>query len=324
MAVRLRRLLPVVVLLVLVPVVAGATVRRSWPTMGTFAEVTLDTGASARARGAIGAVREVFERVNRTMTVYDEHSDLTRVNRWAGFRAVSVDPWLARVVARAKEAQIVTEGAFRITVLGEGIERGLKPPLVNVVPGNYGPGLIAVDPFRSEVYLHDAGMGLDLGGIAKGFALDRAGEVLERRGFDRYLINLGRSLMVGRAPRGETGWPVKLANDDEVRRLSHTVVSTSRQGVRSDTEHIVADGDGSARRWVAVAARTGWVSDMASTALLVEPGLVRRLASQYPGLQWVEVGKITENRKRDTDERGTTPINLPIDDKELNGQDEQD
>lgn len=286
-----------VALFVALPGEGLAEVQRAWPTMGTLAEVTLDTEPSDRAEAAVGEVRAIFERINTTMTVYDRYSDLNRVNRWAGFRGIGVDPWLARLVARGKEAQFVTDGAFRMSLLGEGIKRGLKPPLVNATPGRYGPQSITVSHTPPRVRLGRPGMGLDLGGVAKGFALDRAGERLRERGFERFVINLGRSLKLGDPPRGEAGWPVKLAGRERPERFSNLVLSNSRQGLRSDTDHVVVEGptaETSAQRWVAVASRVGWVSDMASTALLADPSLRHRLTEHYPSIRWIEVGVLSE------------------------------
>jgi thiamine biosynthesis lipoprotein len=271
--------------LLLVPSTGEVAVKRSWPVMGTFAEVTLDRSASARTEEAVEAVRKVFDRVNRTMSVYKPTSDITRVNRWAGFRSIGVDPWVAELVARGKRAQWVSGGAFRLDTLGDGVERGLKPDLVNVVPGEYGITALHVEKNPSRIRLARPGMGLDLGGIAKGYALDRAGEALRDRGFDRFLINLGRSLKVGDPPRGRDGWPVKISGESELRRLRNTVLSTSQQGLRSDTNHIVTGGTdrsgGTSVRSVTVSSPRGWVSDFASTALLVNPKRENRIRSVY-------------------------------------------
>lgn len=288
----------VLLVLVLGPEAGPAVVQRSWPMMGTFAEVTLDAEDDERAKRAIEAVRTVFDRVNRTMTVYDPKSDLNRVNRWAGFRSVGVDPWVAKLVAYGKEAQWVTRGAFRLSTLAEGIERGLKPEVVNTVPGDYGVASIDVRTNPSRIRLRRAGMGLDLGGIAKGFALDRASEELRERGFDRYLINLGRSLAAGESPRGRDGWTVKISGKTKPRTVRNVVLSTSRQGVRSDTDHIVTEQKNGPKpaRQVTVAASRGWVSDFASTALLVNPELENHIRNYYEGLKevWID----SRNRKK--------------------------
>lgn len=298
--VALDRLAPfLTILLLLVTAKASARVKQSWPVMGTFAEVVVDADSEERAREGIEAVRDVFERVNRTMTVYRKDSDLTRVNRWAGFRSVSVDPWVADLVAKARRASMHTGGAFSIDVLAEGMARGLKPRHVNAVPPGGRDPLVNVSRVPPRVRLPSPASALDLGGIAKGYALDRAGEVLRERGLDRYLINLGRNISMGVAPRGSGGWPVKVRGEQEVRQLEGVTVSTSEQGVRSDTDHVVGTGgrsDPAKGLRTVVVARSGWVADMASTALLVDPSLRERLKRTYPEIVRVKVRWLKERR----------------------------
>lgn len=287
------------VALVVLPNPVSATVKQSWPTMGTFAEVVVDADSEERAREGIEAVRDVFDRVNRTMTVYREDSDLTRVNRWAGHRSIGVDPWVADLVSKARRASMLTGGAFSIDVLAEGMARELKPRHVNAVgPGGRDAGL-DVSRVPPRIRLPSPASALDLGGIAKGYALDRAGEVLRERGLNRYLINLGRNLSAGDSPREDEGWAVKLRGEDRVRRLENLTVSTSEQGIRSDTAHVIGTGErsdpGTDLRTV-VAARSGWVADMASTALLVDPSLEAGLKRTYSQIVWTKVQELNERR----------------------------
>lgn len=275
------------------PLYAHGEVRRSWPTMGTLAEVIVKSDSTERAQQAIERVRDVFDRVNRTMSVYRRHSDVTRVNRWAGFRSIGVDPWVADVIKKGKHASYSTDGAFSIDVLAEGIRRGLKPELVNVT----GPGgqdrLIQVRHHPARVFLRRSGMGVDLGGIAKGYAIDRARDVLRENGVRRYFINLGRNLSAGKAPLDKPGWPVGIGGNNQVRFIEDLTVSVSQQGLQSDTAHIIRPGESdgiplSTERTI-VAAKRGWVADMASTALLVEAELAEQLKRTYPSIQWIQV-----------------------------------
>jgi thiamine biosynthesis lipoprotein len=260
--------------------------------MGTFAEVTLDTEPSDRASEAIESVRSVFERVNRTMSVYRARSDLMRVNRWAGHRAITVDRWVADLVSKGRRASHKTNGAFSMEVLAEGMAKGLKPDLVNAGPPGGRDRFVEIVSVPSMVYLPSSSMALDLGGIAKGYALDRAAEALDRHGFDRYLINLGRNIAAGSAPASSTGWPLKVAGTDRIRHLENVTVSVSQQGLRSDTAHVIGPRDRGtppSERKVVVASTKGWVADMASTALLVDPELADRLRRRYDSIAWIMV-----------------------------------
>lgn len=273
---------------------------RSWPVMGTYAEVVLipkNESDTDQRKEAFRRVRQVFDRVNRTMTVYRTNSDLNRLNRWAGHRSVSVDPWLAEVLRIGEEAHEVTDSAFTMNTLGYGIEKGLKPDLVNVTDGSDRGDWLRVQTLPSRAYLEFTGMGIDLGGIAKGFALDKASEVLESKGYNRYLLKLGRNLLAGDAPRGRAGWPVQIQEEDHPEPLENQSISVSRQGVRSDTGHVVDPGSGQEatfERWSAVQARKAVVADMASTVLLVDPSVKRAILRYYPSITWVKSGVLTE------------------------------
>lgn len=266
------------------------TISRSWPVMGTFAEVRLVAADAEKGEAAIEAVRQVFDRVDRTMSVYRSSSDITRVNFAAGKESVVVDPWLAEVVEKAKQGWSVTRGAFSLNVLRAGIRLGLKPAeaMPPESPGEelsiFGDDLIEVSTKPPTVFLPRPGMGIDVGGIAKGFALDRAAQELRSRGFRAYLIDLGRSVIAGDAPPGEPGWTVMIEGENSPREISQISISVSRQGVFSDTPHIVNPSTGDpvpSTRWIAVSASDAWVADMASTALLVDPSLADTLSLRY-------------------------------------------
>ncbi|MFB6345420.1 MAG: FAD:protein FMN transferase [bacterium] len=264
---------------------------RSWPTMGTFAEVIIDTTREDKADRAIEDVRDVFDRVNRTMTVYKPHSDMNRFNRWAGHRSVSVDPWLIDLVDLSCRAERATRGAFSLNVLAYGQRDGLKPEFPGTrVPVK--PGLstcqIHTNSILSRLSSPSVSHGLDAGGIAKGYALDRAREQLIAHGFRKFFIRLGRSFYAGNSPGNSKGWPVKIVGTDDPVFLKQSVLSVSQQGVQTDTGHVVDPRTGQVverSMAVAVFAREGWVSDAVSTALLVDPGLRSRVRSRFPEIQ---------------------------------------
>lgn len=269
---------------------------RSWPVMGTWAEAKISSNDTAGANLAIEAVRDVFDRIDRTMSIYRPQSDISRLNFAAGETFVAVDTWLVDLLRKSKLAHKITNGAFSIDVLAPGIALGIKPAF-------------AMPPFekpqsgRDQQIIIDASgavrvpknAGIDVGGIAKGYALDRAAEELTRRGFESFFLSLGRSVFAGTAPDESEGWTIIIEGEEETRTIADFSVSVSRQGLVTDTGHIVDPRTGeSVRRleWTAVAARRGWVADMASTALMVEPGLKQALKERYPSIEWVVLNSV--------------------------------
>ena len=266
--------------------------QRSWPVMGTYAELQIDHDSSSLVRTSESRVRDVFNRVNRVMSTYSPQSDLMAVNRTGTKRWVTVDPWLVDILKKGKRFARVTGGAFSLDVLGYGVKRGVKPgdPTYQLPPA--GDTFIQVDPSSSRVRLHRQGMGLDLGAIAKGYALDRAVQALEKLGVNRFFLSLGRGIYAGTSPRGHSGWPVRIQGDTKIRKLQQVFLSVSEQGIQSDTGHIIDPRDGQpiegAGR-VAVFASRGWLADAASTAIFVEPSIRTKLLRRFSSLRRVSV-----------------------------------
>lgn len=287
--------LGLVVLVLLTGTPVQARTARSWPTMGTWAEVVVQAPDDTTGRRGVEGVRRVFDRVDRTLSLYRENSDLRRINRAAGEGPVAVDPWVARIVRRGRTFERMTGGAFSMNVLGPQVREGMKSSRLRDHGDQSGAaaGSIRVYDDPPRVHLTRPGMALDAGGIAKGFALDRAAEGLEARGIDRFLIRLGRSVMVGEAPRGDpAGWPVDLPGEPEPRRIVHQSIAVSRQPADTGA-HLLDPRSGRpvpAGRRALVSARTGWVADAVSTALAVEPTLTRRLMRAHPSIRWIRIG----------------------------------
>ncbi len=272
---------------------AEARRARSWPTMGTWAEVVLEASDDTTARQGVASVRRVFRRVDRTLSLYREDSDLRRVNRAAGRGPVAVDPWVIRVVRHGRAMQRISGGAFSMNVLGPQVKRGMKPArLGNRSDRPEAGGRIRLYGEPPRVALTGKGMGLDAGGIAKGFALDRAAGALKARGIDRYLIRLGRSVMAGAPPEEDPGgWPVGLPGETEPRRIVHQSIAVSHQPADTGI-HLLDPRTGRPvppGRRALVSARVGWVADAAATALAIEPARVRALMRAYPSIRWTRV-----------------------------------
>lgn len=265
--------------------------RRSWPVMGTYAELEIDHDSPVLRKQGESLVRQVFRRVNRTMSTYSAQSDLMRINR-SGYRNfVRVDPWVIDLLKKSKRFAEISEGAFSIDVLGYGIKLGLKPGDLDAyhLPP-HGESYLELRNTPPSAKLERPGMGLDLGGIAKGYALDRVVTTLKAEGIERFFVSLGRSIYAGNAPRNSEGWPVKIQGRDQVRRVEKQFWSVSEQGLRSDTGHIIdpRTGQSISRRGRVVAIGTrGWLVDASSTALFVEPTLRTKLIRHFDDLQHV-------------------------------------
>jgi thiamine biosynthesis lipoprotein len=172
-------------------------IRRARPLLGTFVEIVAGGAAPPAMEAAVDAAFEAIARVHRLMSFHDPDSDVSRLNRDAATRAVAVDAWTFRVLEAAAEMHHGSGGLFDIAVADLLQHLGLLPrpggpppcPAHSAADGRD----IALMPGR-RVRFRRAGVTVDLGGIAKGFAVDRAVDVLRDRGMPRGLVNAGGDL----------------------------------------------------------------------------------------------------------------------------------
>jgi thiamine biosynthesis lipoprotein len=167
-------------------------IRRCRPLLGTFVEITA-RGRDERllARG-IEAGFDAIARVNCLMSFHNPLSDVSRMNRDAFPKGVSVHPWTWQVMRAAKRFAEESHGAFDITVA----------PLLtkwNYLPDRryqFSPTATSRDIFLRRNYevFFCRDLIVDLGGIAKGFAVDRAVEALKQSGVGAGIVNAGGDL----------------------------------------------------------------------------------------------------------------------------------
>jgi thiamine biosynthesis lipoprotein len=168
-------------------------VRRARPSLGTFVEITARGCAEAKLHGAIDRAFDAIARVDRQMSFHHPASDISRINREAFRRKVKVAPWTWRVLRAAGKLSQETDGLFDITVARKLMQWNYLPRRCrNVSEGNWRDIILEKNctvRFRQRVIV-------DLGGIAKGFAVDRAVEALKRAGVPSGVVNAGGDLRV--------------------------------------------------------------------------------------------------------------------------------
>lgn len=173
--------------------------------MGTLVSVTVFGGDEEAARAAIEIACERMARVERLTTRYSSESEIERLNaRGSG----KVEPDVARVLSTALEVAGVTGGAFDPTVaplveLWEFDADMVLPNHSDVLRAlaRVGFSSVRLDTLACRVDL--GGATIDLDGIAKGFAVDRAVLALESMGVESAIVDAGGDIrLLGRAPRG--------------------------------------------------------------------------------------------------------------------------
>ncbi len=172
---------------------ASNRVRRARPCLGTFVEITARGDSDTKLHGAIDHAFDAIARVDRQMSFHHPASEISRINREAFRRKVKVDPWTWHVLRAAQELSHESNGIFDITVARKLMQWKYLPRRYrNVSEGNWREIVVKKNRtvrFRQRVIV-------DLGGIAKGFAVDRAVEALKRAGVSSGVVNAGGDLRV--------------------------------------------------------------------------------------------------------------------------------
>jgi FAD:protein FMN transferase len=195
-------------------------------------------------RPALAAAFAKIASLDRMMTDYDPSSELSRLSAGAPHeKPVPVSADLAAILRHAERVSRDTEGAFDVTVgpltrlwrqarRQKRIADEEKRTAALATVGWRNLEITHVEG-RDFVRLHRPGMRLDLGGIAQGYAVDVAFEMLVEAGYRHILINASGDIRVGEAPPGEPGWKIGLtalapnAPPEKFIYLAKTSISTS-------------------------------------------------------------------------------------------------
>lgn len=173
------------------------SLRRARPLLGTFVEISVLEKSGKKADAAIDEAFEAIAKVHRLMSFHDADSDVSRLNRDAWARPVRVHPWTLNVLQMAFELRDRSSGAFDICVAPVLQELGLLPDHISRGSAT-SVGAPSADEFEvlpdHQIRFRDPGIRIDLGGIAKGFAVDRATEILQNRGIASGIVNAGGDL----------------------------------------------------------------------------------------------------------------------------------
>lgn len=208
------------------------------PLMGTVWNIeVVDRGRPDQARAAIESAYAELERIDALMSEWKPGSPISQVNAAAGKRFVEVPAELREMLERSLRYSAATAGTFDVTWRGMGniwhFDDTFRPPTKEAVQAartkvNYR----AIQIVRNRVFL-PAGMSIGLGGIAKGYAADRASEVLARSGFTDSLVDGGGDVMLSGSRLGEP-WRIGIQDPRQPRgailgtmRLSNCALVTS-------------------------------------------------------------------------------------------------
>jgi len=172
--------------------------------MASFFELLCVHDDVEYARQAANQAFDLLDKLEEDLSRFVENSDIARINDLSVGDSVRVSRWTMECLMLAMLAIEVTGGAFDIS-LGSGLRK------------------LELRPSEYKVQANTAGIRLDLGGIGKGYAVDRMAEVLVDWGIDQALIHGGcSSVRALRPPPGQAGWLLRIGLPGEYAAPAHT------------------------------------------------------------------------------------------------------
>lgn len=177
---------------------AERTLRRARPLLGTLVEVRATAALEAAAlHAAIDAAFAAVERVQRRMSFHEPRSDVSRINAAAAGERVAIHADTFEVLGAARTLGELCDGAFDVATAASLVRKGFLPEPPGSMPARPPePGTT----YRDLELLPDAQVRwrrvgwIDLGGIAKGYAVDRAIDALRAHGVTSAVVNAGGDL----------------------------------------------------------------------------------------------------------------------------------
>ena len=176
---------------------SGGWIKRDEAIMGTAISVELWSEDRATGDAAIGAVMDEMHRIDRAMSPHKPESELSRINRDAATTAVSLSAEMAALLARAIDFSQRSGGAFDITFAAVGqlydYRERVRPDAAALTRARAAVGYrhLVLDARARTVRFAVEGMRIDLGGFAKGHAVDNATAILRRRGIRHAMVSAG-------------------------------------------------------------------------------------------------------------------------------------
>ncbi len=238
--------------------------------MTTFFEIIVANESGRYARQAARAAFDEIDRLEGCLSRFIESSDVSRINALGAQGPVRVGLDTFECLRIAARVYRETNGAFDVTCIRGGTDK------------------VVFDETEFTVGLTAADVSIDLGGIGKGFALDKAAETLRDWSIETALIHSGESSVLALGPpAGEAGWKVQVGGGaDQPEQMTVRDRALSASGTSVKGRHIIdprtgLPAAGAIRTWASCPSAAA--SDALSTAFMVmSPAEVDRYCRDHP------------------------------------------
>jgi thiamine biosynthesis lipoprotein len=272
---------------------SGEEVKRMQPMLGTYVEITAAGQDKAQLQAAIDEAFEAIKKVDRLISSFRSDSEVEEINRCSGRREVAVSPWTFECLRKAVHVGEQSRGAFDVSCrplldlwgflkreyrLPSATEQRIARELVDYrqLELKEWPGVRMQAP-RRTAYLKRSGMRIDLGGVGKGFAVDKAALALRQAGVEAGLVRAWGDVY----GFGDRDWAVKITGARSVKIRNQAVSSSGNYENFFEIDgkkysHIIDPRTGNpveGVRGVTVRAARCTDADAWATAIFVDPGL---------------------------------------------------
>jgi thiamine biosynthesis lipoprotein len=294
------------------------------PEMGLPFRIVLyarsESEGTEAAEAAFGRIAEL----NSILSDYEEQSELSKLSRSSGTGTkvpVSRDLW--QVLEFGARVSAASDGAFDVTVgpyvqLWRRARRQREfPPAASLAAAKAVVGwqYLVLDPRHQTAELLRKGMKLDLGGIAKGYALDEAAAVLRKHNIRRFLVSGGGDIVAGEPPPSQKGWRVEIGVFDSTNAPKPAFIQLARYALATSGDqfqraeigtnrysHIVDPRTGvglTDHRLVSILAPKGMTADaLSKVASVMEPATGLERLARFAGVEALVLRQPSESVER--------------------------
>jgi thiamine biosynthesis lipoprotein len=189
--------------------------------MGNRFEITVVWHDEREADALIGDAVEEIRRIERLLTTFNEESQTNLVNRYAGIKPVKVDREMFDLISRCDRLSRITQGSFDITYGGvdkrlwnfdqemtELPDESTAKKMVRLI--NYRN--VILDNKKLTVFLKEKGMRIGFGGIGKGYAAEKAKQLLQKKGVNSGIVNASGDLAAWGYQANGKEWTIGIAD----------------------------------------------------------------------------------------------------------------
>jgi len=217
---------------------------RCKPLLGTYVEISIKDECKylnqRKLNAAFDAAFFAIATVQQLMAFHNPFCELSKINQEAQFKTLTVHPWTYQLLSMAKEVHRISNGLFDCGVGAKLVAAGLLPAH-GTLPHSISGGLIDLVLLGRHQVRSLKQLRLDLGGIAKGFAVDKAVEALQASGIASGSVNAGGDLRIF----GSQSYEIQLRAPSKptqlipIGRLADGSIASSSDYGNAATSHII-------------------------------------------------------------------------------------